>query len=533
MESKHTCTVFISLFHPQRLCSKRLWLRHPETTCCADQGLRALWSQGFVPTLKLEVGSRAGLSAGDALDAVPMATEAASTGLAPTVVNTTKADSHVPVFDNVSKNYLEYRRRCEVYKQKMEMAGRGKETIFNPVILMTGRSWDLVEDLDVEQLANDGYKKVFERLDKGFQFDPLTELPGDFERFFISLNRRAGQTLQDYIQEFTHAERRLRTIHKVDLPEKVKAWFFLRRSGLSCEQRLMVLSSRRCWTSTMSRRPWTLWSGRTRSWKALAGAERTPWCWGDVLLRGGLRPDMAGLWCLLLRGVRRHASEWHGVWDLRRWWVWQRAGKLRRSTFQAEPGEDEPRILPCGCSGGSQQHEEWVQQGQIQGQRQVEEQGEGPRLISTAEGRCQGSWQSTVWRSSDLCRVRCCWTSSQKVPYSQGDQKRKIEDGDDAIHMVEETSIEDDEMIIMSDVAVQDGGAASFLGSYAKIREYIFYLMDKGLPDQQDRSLCMQEGLQVWQFREGGGHYTCLMLPMFAGHKRWHVLSWRCLGVYL
>ena len=78
-----------------------------------------------------------------------------------------------------------------------------------------------MEDLDVEQLANDGYKKVFERLDKGFQFDPLTELHGDFERFFISLNRRAGQTLQDYTQEFTHAERRLRTIHKVDLPENL------------------------------------------------------------------------------------------------------------------------------------------------------------------------------------------------------------------------------------------------------------------------------------------------------------------------
>ena len=42
-----------------------------------------------------------------------------------------------------------------------------------------------MEDLGVELLANDGYKKVFERLDKGFQFDPLTELHGDFERFFI------------------------------------------------------------------------------------------------------------------------------------------------------------------------------------------------------------------------------------------------------------------------------------------------------------------------------------------------------------
>lgn len=151
----------------------------------------------------------------------------------------------MPVFDNQAKNYREFRRRCEVYKQKMDLvlAGRGKETIFNLITLLYGRSWDLVEDLDVQQLSDNGFQKVFDRLDKAFQFDPLTELPSDFEKFFISLSRRTGQTLQDYTQEFTHAERRLRTIHKVDLPEKVKAWYFLRRSGLSKEQRLMVLSS--------------------------------------------------------------------------------------------------------------------------------------------------------------------------------------------------------------------------------------------------------------------------------------------------
>ena len=171
-----------------------------------------------------------------------MATEgAAASGV--TGINASKADSHVPVFDNSAKNYREYRRRCEVYRQKMELAGRGKETVFNLVTMMTGRSWDLVEDLDVEQLSTDGFNKVFQRLDRGFQFDPLTELPGDFERFFISLSRKHGQTLQDYTQEFTHAERRLRTTHKVDLPEKVKAWCFLRKSGLTKEQRLMVLSS--------------------------------------------------------------------------------------------------------------------------------------------------------------------------------------------------------------------------------------------------------------------------------------------------
>lgn len=130
-----------------------------------------------------------------------------------------------------------------MYKQKMELANQSKETIFNLVTVMTGRAWDLVEDLDVDQLADNEFKKVFDRLDKHFQFEPMTELPGDFEKFFINLNRRAGQTLQDYTQDFTHAERRLRTIHQVDLPEKVKAWYFLRRSGLSKEQRLMVLSS--------------------------------------------------------------------------------------------------------------------------------------------------------------------------------------------------------------------------------------------------------------------------------------------------
>ena len=77
----------------------------------------------------------------------------------------------------------------------MELAGRGKETVFNLVTLMTGRAWGLVEDLAVEQLSNGGYRKVFERLDKGFQFDPLTELPGDFEKFSMSLTRKQGQTL--------------------------------------------------------------------------------------------------------------------------------------------------------------------------------------------------------------------------------------------------------------------------------------------------------------------------------------------------
>ena len=122
------------------MCSKRLWLCHPENNLLRWSGT----SCALIPRVcaNLEVGSRAGLSAGDALDAVPMATEAASTGLAPTASQHHQGRFPCSCLRQCLQELLEYRRRCEVYKQKMEMAGRGKETIFNPVILMTGRSWD-------------------------------------------------------------------------------------------------------------------------------------------------------------------------------------------------------------------------------------------------------------------------------------------------------------------------------------------------------------------------------------------------------
>ena len=40
---------------------------------------------------------------------------------------TGKADSHVPVFSNLQKDYREYRKRAELYKKKMELAGRQQE----------------------------------------------------------------------------------------------------------------------------------------------------------------------------------------------------------------------------------------------------------------------------------------------------------------------------------------------------------------------------------------------------------------------
>ena len=48
--------------------------------------------------------------------------------------------------------------------------------------------------------------------------------------------------LQDYQGEFTKVERKLQATHSVKLPEKVRTWWFLRRSGVSREQRQLILT---------------------------------------------------------------------------------------------------------------------------------------------------------------------------------------------------------------------------------------------------------------------------------------------------
>ena len=156
---------------------------------------------------------------------------------------TGKADSYVPTFNGKQSDYREYRRRCDIYQMKMKLANREKETVFNLVTLFQGRAWDCVEDLTVEDLAQpEAYATVFERLDAAFKFDAMTELPSDFESYFVKMQRKNGQTLQEYQAEYLHTERRLTMVHKIELPEKIRAWWFLRRSGLTRDQRQLILT---------------------------------------------------------------------------------------------------------------------------------------------------------------------------------------------------------------------------------------------------------------------------------------------------
>lgn len=95
------------------------------------------------------------------------------------------------------------------------LAKRQSETIFNIVSM----------GLQLAEAETTAYDTVFRRLDNVFQYETMTELPADFEAFFVKLQRRIGKTVQEYQAEFDRVERRLIIVStKIQLPEKVRAW---------------------------------------------------------------------------------------------------------------------------------------------------------------------------------------------------------------------------------------------------------------------------------------------------------------------
>ena len=52
-------------------------------------------------------------------------------------------------------------------------------------------------------------KEILSRLDAVFKFDAITELPSDFEAFFIGLQRKRTETMQEYTANFERLLRRL------------------------------------------------------------------------------------------------------------------------------------------------------------------------------------------------------------------------------------------------------------------------------------------------------------------------------------
>lgn len=154
-----------------------------------------------------------------------------------------KAHEYVPEFSNKSSDYKEFKKRVQLYEKKMTLAGRSTETAFNVMAALTGRAWDAVEDLQMSDLeSTDGITTLLKRLDTVFKYDALTELPSDFENFFMHTRRGRNQNIQEYTADFERALRKLET-HNVKLPDKVIGWFYLRRAGLKQDQRQMVMTT--------------------------------------------------------------------------------------------------------------------------------------------------------------------------------------------------------------------------------------------------------------------------------------------------
>ena len=154
-----------------------------------------------------------------------------------------KAHEYVPEFSNEATDYKEFTTRVQLYEKKMTLAGRQTETAFNVMAALTGRAWDAVEDLQMADLeAATGTSTLLKRLDTVFKYDAITELPNDFENFFMHTRRSRNQTIQEYTADFERALRKLEA-HEVKLPDKVIGWFYLRRAGLKQDQRQMVMTT--------------------------------------------------------------------------------------------------------------------------------------------------------------------------------------------------------------------------------------------------------------------------------------------------
>ena len=154
--------------------------------------------------------------------------------------NNSARDSYIPLFSGAPSDYKEWRKRTSLYHQKMVLAKRRGESILNIVGSMSGSAWRLLEDFDVSKAEQEStFNDILKLLDKHFQYDDRVALPNDFDSYF-QLLRIPGQTLLNYVTEHDELHRRLDR-HSVALPLKVQGWHLLRRSGLTRDQRQMIM----------------------------------------------------------------------------------------------------------------------------------------------------------------------------------------------------------------------------------------------------------------------------------------------------
>lgn len=403
----------------------------------------------------------------------------------------------------------------------------------------------------MEQLsATNAYEAVFARLDTGFKYDPLTELPDDFEQFFVKLQRRQGQTLQDYMTDFTKSERRLKISHSVELPEKVKAWWFLRRSGITREQRQLILTNvgiqglamdevmkamsfilgqdskteaqHQRWSKHKSDAYYYHDDDLELDWHDDHDTHQLPIFYGAEEV-----PDEEESW--FDDGQDYYdAEQSEAIFDVDEYdevFATYQDAKSRLNALRTSRGfypvvvalESQgkgaaPR--PKGSGPG------FIKKGKNKGKSKGSSKGKGPN----PKGRAASAMGKT------LC-LRCGQPGrwAKNCPQS-ADKKRRLEEPSPAdVNMVMDEAFrldEEDEIDMESDDrAVQDGGAASVLGSRRAVRRYLRYLLEKGY---DIHSIELFQCKKTFTYGNSQRETTdrCLLLPTFFGEQRIDVLTY-------
>ena len=155
---------------------------------------------------------------------------------------TSTKDSCIPIFDGQPSSYREWRKRIMIYQRKMTLQKREPEAVLNLLGSLQGSAWKMLEDYPLDEAEKSGaFLEIIRKLDTAFQYDSRIELPADFSAYFTSMQRRAGQTLLQFVTEHDDRLRRLER-HDVKLPSEVQGWHLLHKASLTREQKQLIMT---------------------------------------------------------------------------------------------------------------------------------------------------------------------------------------------------------------------------------------------------------------------------------------------------
>ncbi|CAE7854667.1 unnamed protein product, partial [Symbiodinium necroappetens] len=149
---------------------------------------------------------------------------------------------------------------------------------------------------------------------------------------------------------------------------------------------------------------------------------------------------------------------------------------------------------------------------------------QGPLSPKGSTAKARG--QQAVGRQICLrCGQAGHW--ARNCPQAGADKKRKIDGGDDEVMMVAETySLNDEDLEEeTNNRAMQDGGAASVLGSATAIRSYLRYLLEKGVDLSAIPCFRCSKGFRFGNSATGGSRH-CLLLPLTLEGRKLQILTY-------